>query len=149
METNLLRVLVMSNCEVELLFEGLRSMALESLYDFWLVCSKRSHIHARNMAWGWRAKERFGSTILWLGVTWKSHSRLDFASSIRRYFFLYSYEHYTGLYEVIWRWVHWYFCPYYASYVYDLWQHICMDVITRLLVIEWSMYLWTNGWNGS
>jgi len=38
-------------------------------WTFWF----ESHIHAWNMAWGWMAKEIFGSTIPWSRGTWKSH----------------------------------------------------------------------------
>ena len=43
---------LMSDREVESLFDELRWMASESLDGFGLMCSMRSHIHAWNMARG-------------------------------------------------------------------------------------------------
>ena len=121
---------------------------LEALDGFWLMFSMRSHIHAWNIAQGQITEERFSWATLWSGGMWKSHLGFRFCIINGRLFLLVFYEHFYGLY-VVWVYIHEYFYFYYFGYICVLWRQLCNDFTIFLLVIEWSMYLWTNAWNGS
>jgi len=57
---------------------GWGGLPLKALDGFGLICFMRSHIHAWNIARGWMVEEGFGSAILHLVGTWKSHPRVGF-----------------------------------------------------------------------
>jgi len=123
---------------------------LEALYEFWLMCSMRSHIHAWNMAQGWMTEGRFGSIIPRSSGMWKSHPRFGFASLMKVDFSLYLYEYYDGLYVVYMAMISLIFLSLLC------WLCTCFMTTTMygfhhvfILVIEWSMYRWPNGWNAS
>jgi len=48
---------------------------------------------------------------------------------------------------ILWLMYLWYFYCYYDGYEHVLWKCLCMDLIMFLIVNDWIMYIWPNGWN--
>jgi len=91
-------VLVMSDCEVESLYDGLRWMASGIPGWFFLMCSMKSHIRAWNMTRVEWLKRYLAQPF----YSWVEHGSsipiLDFSSLMKGYFSLYFYENYNRLY---------------------------------------------------
>ena len=73
---------VISNREVEPVFDELRWLASRSPRWFWIDVFYDIPHSCLEYVMGVMAEERFGSTIIWLGGTWKFHPMFGFASSI-------------------------------------------------------------------
>ena len=143
---NLMMDFVMSHCEVESLFDGLRWMASRIPGWFWIdVLYEIPHscLEYGMGVNGWREIWLSHSTVGWNMVVPSPVGSLHslMANPI---------PWYSRVKVLMYLWILWLVCllysySYYASYMHILWQQLCMAFNMFLLVCERIMCLWLNG----